>query len=141
MRVVEQVRIASVAGDRARIEILKPADPSSCGKCSQAGLCSSSPGGQRSITVRGLGGAPEGVPLKVELDLPSPAWAAFVLFMVPMAAGFAAGGLAYHLSRSGTIGLLGGVAGIALCYLGVYLSGHSSLPLARLVDEEGAGVD
>jgi hypothetical protein len=90
------------------------------------------------LRVQGLGVADVGRELTVELELPSPAWAAFLLFIVPMAAALAVGMAAYLITGNAIVGFVSAGAGVVGAYTGVYLAGHASLPRATpLGDDSG----
>jgi positive regulator of sigma E activity len=132
MTVVEHVRVVSVTPARQHVEIASPGESSSCGSCTRATNCSSVHG-LRAMDVCGLEDAAPGDDLTVAIELASPVWAAFVLFVLPMLVAFAAGIAVERLAASGALGLLAGALGAAAAWGGVYLFGPSGPPRARRV--------
>jgi positive regulator of sigma E activity len=130
------VKVVSVDGARARVQIVKPDDPSSCKTCPSAGGCGSGsgkPGRTPILDVTGLGDVKEGDALLIDLELTNPAIAALLLLMFPMVVAFAAGLTAFHYTQSGLVGVGGGIAGAALAYGLVYLVGPTGPANATVV--------
>ena len=131
MKVIEKAHVMSVEGGWARVAMAggpvgstmssgRPGDePAGCVGCAMASHCAKN---GRRFTVRAPEGVKAGDEVTIEMDLPSPAWAAFLLFMLPLAAALAAGGAVFGLTQSGGLGVAGGAAGAASVYLVLYLA-------------------
>jgi len=132
----EHVKVLSVGAGRARVQIVKPDDPSKCESCPSSGGCGagSGPEGRMpALDVTGLGDVSEGDELLIDLELASPAAAAVLLLIFPMVAAFGAGFLAFHFTQSGLAGLGAGILGAAAAYGLVYLVGPSGPANAKIV--------
>lgn len=131
MKVIEKAHVMSVEGGKVQVMMAggpvgpsqlsgRPGDePASCIRCAMASHCAKN---GRRFTVRAPEGVKAGDEVTLEMDLPSPAWAAFLLFMLPLAAALAVGGAVFGLTHSGGLGVAGGVAGAASVYLVLYLA-------------------
>jgi positive regulator of sigma E activity len=126
----------SRTGDRATVAIVKPDDTTACERCAHSFCCSTTPSGPRTFDVRTAQELDPGQLVTVELELASPAWAAFLLFMAPMAAAFAAGVVVHQLTGHAALGLAAGIAGAACAYLVVYLTSAQRGPQGILVGTE-----
>lgn len=131
MKIVESARVLSVGDGRAEVLMAGGDDPANCTACAMASHCGSK---GRRFTVDAHAGVKPGDEVKVEIDAPSPAWAAFLLFMLPLGAAVLAGGLTYGLSGSEVLGILGGAAGASAVYLVIYLAHAGSKGGAAIVD-------
>ncbi len=133
MKIVEKARVLSVGDGRALVAMAGGDDPAKCTACAMASHCGSK---EHRFTVDAPAGVGPGDEVKVEIDAPSPAWAAILFFMVPLAAAFSAGGATYWLTGSETLSLLGGLAGAAAVYLAIRFSRLGSKGVGRIVGVE-----
>jgi positive regulator of sigma E activity len=137
MRIIERARVTSRTGDRATVTIVKPEDGAACERCAHSFCCGTTASGPRTFDVRAPDSLSPGQVVTVELELASPAWAAFLLFMVPMAAAFAAGLVVHQLSGQPVLGLLGGVFGAACAYVAIHVLGRRRGPQGSVIDAPG----
>ena len=138
MRITEKARVLSTSDGRAEVALAGGDDPAKCTACAMASRCAAR---EHRLTARAPEGVRPGDEVTVELDLPSPAWAAFLLFMMPLAAAFLVGGVTFGLTRSEALGLLGGAAGGAAAYLALYLTRVGSKGGASIVGTPGPSDD
>ena len=138
MKITEKARVLSISNGRVEVALAGGDDPAKCTGCAMASRCAAR---EHRLTVRAPEGVRPGDEVTVELDLPSPAWAAFLLFMLPLAAAFLAGGVTFALTGSETFGLLGGALGAAAVYLVIHFLRVGSKGGAVIVGtgEEGGG--
>jgi positive regulator of sigma E activity len=143
MKVIERARVLSREDGRARVSVVKPDDASGCERCAHSSCCSSGAGGPKVFVVSCGPEVSVGEEITVELELASPAWAAFILFIVPLMCAFAGGIAAFAVSGLGVAGVLGALGAAALAYLGVYLTAGRSHVNGRAVGRghEGEGAD
>ena len=130
MKIVERASVLSVGDGRALVAMAGGDDPAKCTACAMASHCGSK---EHRFTVDAPAGVKAGDEVTVEMNVPSPAWAAFLLFMLPLGAAFLAGGLTYALAGSEALGLAGGAAGAAAVYLVIYLARAGSRGTASIV--------
>ena len=105
-------------------------DQAKCTACSMASHCESK---ERRFTVEAPEGVKAGDEVTVEIDAPSPVTAALLVFMLPLAVAFSAGGAAYWLTGSETLGLVAGLAGAAAVYLTIRFTRLGSKGVGRIV--------
>lgn len=122
MRITERARIESVQDGRATVTVVRPEDRAACERCAHSLCVDSGRARPRHFAVLCPPGARAGQCATVELEIASPAWAAFLLFILPMGCAFAVGGAAYHLTGSGSLGLVGGVAAALVAYAVVHIA-------------------
>ncbi len=134
MRVIERARVTAVEGGRARLVIEPPEDASNCARCPAAGACGPR-AGRRELTALAPSFTSPGDEVSVAINGPSPAWAAIVLFVLPLASAFAAGLLAYGFTSSGGLALAAGVAGAVAAYLATYLAGAGATVRVEILSD------
>lgn len=140
MRVVERAEVLAVEGGRARVSVTAPDDAARCGSCPAARGCETSTGRREleaalppGMLRQGSGGTGDERPgagpalspgdeVTVAIEGPSPVLAAVLLFLVPLAAAFAAGLTAHGITSSPGAGLAAGASATVLVYLLLYLS-------------------
>ena len=125
MRIVERAEVVAIEGGRARLAIRTPEDAGRCGSCPASSSCGS--GGRARELEAPVPSGMEPVPspgdeVTVEIEGPSPALAAFLLFIVPLAAAFATGAAAYGAVGSETAAVAAGMLGAGAVWLGLYLA-------------------
>jgi positive regulator of sigma E activity len=133
VKVVEKARVLSVEGGNAQVA-MKVDDSLKCSSCTMASACAKK---ERRFSVQAPEGVKAGDEVTVEMNAPSPAVAAILVFMVPLVVAFSAGGTAYWLTSSETLGLLGGLAGAAAVYLVIRCSRLGSKGVGRIVGDGG----
>jgi positive regulator of sigma E activity len=109
---------------------MKADDTLKCSSCAMASACETK---EHRFSVEAPEGVKAGDEVTVEMDAPSPAVAALLVFMLPLAVAFSAGAAAYWLTRSETLGLVGGLAGAAAVYVAIRFSRLGSRGVGRIV--------
>ncbi len=132
MKVVEKARVLSVEDGRA-VVAMEGDDALKCSACTMASACETK---EHRFTVEAPEGVKAGDEVTVEMDAPSPATAALLVFMVPLLIAFLAGGVVYGLTRSETLGLVSGLAGAAAVYVVIRFSRFGSKGVGRIVGVE-----
>ncbi len=132
VKVIDKARVLSVEDGRAEVALAGGDDPSKCAGCAMDSHCAPR---QHRLTVDAPEGVKPGDEVTVEMDLPSPTLAAFLLFMLPLAAAFLAGGTMFALTGSGALSVLGGAAGAAAVYLVLHFAKIGSKMTATILAE------
>ncbi len=134
MRIIERARVTAVEGGRARLVIEPPADASNCARCPAADACGPQ-AGRRELTALAPSSISPGDEVSVAINGPSPAWAALVLLILPLASAFAAGLLAYGFTSSEGLALAAGGAGAGAAYLATYLAGAGATVRVEILSD------
>jgi positive regulator of sigma E activity len=138
----EEGRVISVEDGRAHVRIDEPRDGGAgCAACGMRRHCAGGAAGERVLGIEAPPGIAPGDEVTVEIDLPSPALAALLLFIVPLAAAVGAGAAVYGLTSSGALGLVAGLAGMALAYVLVFLAGPKGSGNVEITTTSGPGPD
>ena len=136
MRVIERARVTAIEGGRARLVIAPPDDTSNCARCPAAGACGPRTG-PRELTAVAPSFTSPGDEVSVAIEGPSPAWAALVLMVLPLASAFAAGLLAYGFTSNEGLAVAAGVAGAGAAYFVTYLAGAGPTVRVEILSDEG----
>jgi len=123
MRVIEKARVISVEHGRAAVGVMPPDDGEKCIACPAAAVCGQGTGRPRAL----LASAPERVKVgdvvKIAIEGPSPAWAAFLLLILPLVTAFACGVVAWALTGGVPTGAVAGLIGVAGVFIVIRLTG------------------
>ncbi|MHC4249950.1 MAG: SoxR reducing system RseC family protein [Planctomycetota bacterium] len=133
MRITEEGRVVSIEGGRAAVAFLAPEDSEKCTRCPQAISCSNRPGRKRVLVVKASEGVEVGDAVTVAIEGPSPAWAAFLLLILPLAVAFACGLGAWGLTGSAATGVVGGMLGAAGVYIAIRFAGAGARGSAEII--------
>lgn len=142
MRVIERARVVSVERGRAALAILPPDDEEKCRRCPAAAICGDRDGRPRVLEAPVREGVSEGVSegdiVKIAIEGPSPAWAAFLLLTLPLAVAFACGVGAWAALASVAAGLVAGVIGAAGVYVAIALAGAGTRGRVEIIADDAA---
>jgi positive regulator of sigma E activity len=133
MRVTEDGRVVSIEGGKAAVAFLAPEDGDKCTRCPEARSCSNRPGRKRVLVVTAPDGLEVGDAVTVAIEGASPAWAAFVLLILPLAVAFACGLGAWALTGSAPTGVVGGMLGAAGVFIAIRFTRAGARGSAEIV--------
>ncbi|MHC5058169.1 MAG: SoxR reducing system RseC family protein [Planctomycetota bacterium] len=136
MRVTERARVVSVERGRAAVAILPPDDEEKCRRCPAAAICGDRTTRPRVLVAAAREGVNEGDVVTVAIEGPSPAWAAFLLLILPLVVAFACGIGAWAALGSPAAGVVAGVIGAAGVYVAISLAGAGARGRVEIIDAE-----
>jgi len=123
MRTIEKARVISVEHGRAAVTVLPPDDREKCIACPAAAVCGQGAGRPAVLHAAAPRGVEEGDIVTVAIEGPSPAWAAFLLLILPLVVAFASGLVAWAAMETITTGAVAGLIGAAGVFVAIRLTG------------------
>jgi len=123
MRTIEKARVISVEHARAAVTVLPPADREKCVACPAAAVCGHGTGRPRTLLASAPERAHVGDVVWIAIEGPSPAWAAFLLLILPLVVAFAFGVGAWGATESIPTGAVAGLIGAAGVFIVIRLTG------------------
>ena len=162
MRMIEKARVVSVGGGRARVAVLPPDDEEKCRRCPAlsrapaepdascpafsrapaepdascpaAAICGDGAGRPRVLEAAAPEGVGVGDVVTIMIEGPSPAWAAFLLLILPLMVAFACGLGGWALTGSAPAGVVGGIMGAAGVYIAIRFAAGRARGRVEIID-------
>jgi len=136
MRVIEKARVISVEHGRAVVKVLPPADREKCVACPAAAVCGQGAGRPRDLAASAPEHAKVGDVVKIAIEGPSPARAAFLLLILPLVTAFVCGVSAWALTGGVPTGVVAGLIGAAGVFMAIRLTGAGARGRVEIIEDD-----